>query len=85
MELHPTPRYLHRLGRMPVRIQELAEDKLALMVADPRHPSLHLKLVKGARGIWEMRVTISYRILLRFEGDVANLLTIGSHDIIDRF
>ena len=74
-----------QFGRLPAHIREAAEKKLALLMMNPRHPSLHLKRKKGREDIWMLRVTQDYRIVPKLvEGD-AYLLAIGPHDVIERF
>jgi hypothetical protein len=46
--------------QLPKEIQELAIDNYRLLVANPRHPSLHLKRLKR---YWSVRVGLHYRAL----------------------
>ena len=52
--------------------------------ADPRHPSLQSKKIKGTDDIWEARVDLQYR--LTFTRDAARLIlrVVGNHDDVLR-
>ena len=65
-------------GALPV-IQRAFEKQLVLLLANLRHPSLHTKKYDEARGIWQARVTLSWRFYFTIEGDTYTLLTIRSH------
>jgi hypothetical protein len=43
-----------------------------------------VKPVKGTPGIWEMSVTMSYRITFEIDGERVLLRRIGTHDILRR-
>ena len=65
---------------LPVEIQETIKAKLRLLVQDPRHPSLRVKKMQGAKGIWEASVTMDYRLTFEMAADKLILRTIGKHD-----
>ena len=70
--------------RLPKDIRETTYDKLELFLKDPSHPSLRVKLIKGTQGIWEMSITMNYRITFEvLEGEIY-LRKIGTHDILNR-
>jgi hypothetical protein len=54
-----------------------ADAQFALLMADLRHPSLHLKPVGDS---WSARVTDDYRALAYREDAIFNWFSIGSHD-----
>lgn len=66
--------------RLPKKIQSKVEEKLKLLINDFRHPSLQGKKIKGASGIWEMRVDINYRLTFEIEGDTIFLRVVDNHD-----
>ena len=70
--------------KIPHSIQELFEEKLSLMLdSNFSHPSLRIKKMKGTKDIWEMSVTMNYRMTFQFlEGGIL-LRKIGTHDILD--
>ena len=63
----------------PSLIQRAFEKQLALLIENLRHPSLHAKKYDEARGIWQARVTRSWRFYFKIDGDTYTLLTIRSH------
>ncbi|KAB7732752.1 hypothetical protein F5984_02030 [Rudanella paleaurantiibacter] len=64
---------------LPEAIQELADKNFALVKADPEHPSLHFKEIKGRDGLWSARVGDHYRALGLLEGDDMYWFWIGHH------
>ena len=67
---------------LPREIQKRFEKAIRLFEENPRHPSLRVKKMEGAAGIWEARVTQSYRFTFNWEADVVTLRRIGTHDIL---
>jgi mRNA-degrading endonuclease RelE of RelBE toxin-antitoxin system len=67
---------------LPPRIQKAVDRKLRLLLENPRYPSLRIKKMHDPRGIWEARVTSSYRFTFQIAGDVYILRRIGTHDIL---
>ena len=67
---------------LPEKIQRLVDRKLALLLQNPRHPSLRIKKMNDPRDIWEGRVTQSYRFTFQIQGDLYMLRRIGPHDIL---
>ena len=67
---------------LPEEVRDLAVKQFALLKEDPRHPSLHFKLV---RGMWSVRIGSSYRALANeVEPGVFVWYWIGSHADYDR-
>jgi mRNA-degrading endonuclease RelE of RelBE toxin-antitoxin system len=50
-------------------IQAEALKAFKLLATDPQHPSLGIKKIKGAEGVWEGRVDRSYRLTFHYETD----------------
>ncbi|MBM3943063.1 MAG: DNA helicase [SAR202 cluster bacterium] len=69
-------------GEAPPDIQGRVEKQLALLLANPRHPSLGLKRIRGANDVWELRVSRSYRITLQIAGDTYILRRLVPHDVL---
>jgi mRNA-degrading endonuclease RelE of RelBE toxin-antitoxin system len=63
-------------------IQSITDKKLALLVQNPRYPSLRIKKTEGSRNIWEGSVTKNYRFTFQIIGDMYILRRIGTHDIL---
>lgn len=74
--------YKKLFARLPKELRDTTYEKLELFLNDPSHPSLRVKKVKGTPGIWEMSVTMNYRITFEvMEGEIY-LRRIGIHDIL---
>lgn len=70
-------------NRLPKTIQETAYRKLALWQQDQSHSSLRIKPMRGHPGIWEMSVTMNYRITFEYQNrNIILLRKIGTHDIL---
>lgn len=69
---------------MPKPIQEKADQKLALLVSNPEHPSLRLRKMEGYKrpNVWELSVTMKYRVTFEIHPDHYRLLKVGTHDIL---
>ena len=81
-ELYLTRTFERLFKRLPAELRELALEKLSLYLADPAHPSLRVKRIKGTDRIWEMSVTMQYRITFEVEGEAVTLRRIGTHDVL---
>ena len=82
MQFLRTERFKKDFQHLPAEIQARTEKVLERFVANPRHPSLHVKTMEGAPGIWELRVSDNYRVTFqRFPGGVL-LRRIGTHNIL---
>lgn len=56
---------------------------LRRFAADPQDPLLHTHKLKGElKGYWAFSVDADLRVLLRWAGDEAFLVNIGTHDQI---
>jgi len=81
MTIKTTKRFDRDFLKLPANIQSQAEKQLALLIQNPRHPSLGIKKMKGHLDVWEGRVTIHYRFSFKIAGDVYWLNRIGTHEI----
>ena len=66
---------------LPQKVQQLADEKFALLKQDPKHPSLRLKKIGK---YWVARVSINYRVLAREENGTLVWFWIGKHDVYVR-
>ncbi|MGH7472449.1 MAG: type II toxin-antitoxin system RelE/ParE family toxin [Candidatus Methylomirabilales bacterium] len=82
MILARTQRFKKDFARLPPPLQERARKQLALLLTNPRHPSLQVKKLKGYENLWEGRVTQHYRFTFRIEGETLLLLRIATHDLL---
>ncbi len=83
-ELYLTRSFERLFKRLPKEIRDEAFEKLALFLENPAHPSLRVKRIKGTNRIWEMSVTMNYRITFELDGERVILRRIGTHDIRKR-
>ena len=81
-ELYSTRTFERLYERIPKQIQAQAIDKLDLYLRDPSHPSLRVKRMSGTERIWELSVTMQYRITFELGGEKVILRRIGTHDIL---
>ena len=72
------------LRRLPKELRLKAYEKLALFLEDPSHPSLRVKKMKGTAAIWELSVTMNYRITFEVDGERVLLRRIGTYDVLRR-
>jgi mRNA-degrading endonuclease RelE of RelBE toxin-antitoxin system len=82
MKLSFTHSFIRDYQALPKHLQKMVDDKLALLISNPRHPSLRLKKMQDPRNIWEGRITKGYRITFHWQEDLFILRRLGSHDIL---
>ena len=83
-ELVFTPTFERLFKRLPKRIRDETYGKLALFLQDPAHPSLRVKRIRGAGRIWEMSITMNYRLTFEVDEERVLLRRIGTHDVLRR-
>jgi mRNA interferase RelE/StbE len=69
-------------ARLPTRVKDQVDKQLSLLLSNPRHPSLHLKRIRGTDGLWEARITRSYRVTLEIAGETYILRRVETHDVL---
>ncbi len=84
MKLYPTKDFIERYKGLPQRIQKQTDKQLGLLLQNLHHPSLRIKKMKGAKNIWEARVTKDYRFSFGIKGDTYILRRIGKHEEVLR-
>jgi len=70
-------------ARLPIQIREAVYEKLELFAQNPGHPSLRVKKIKGTDSVWEMSITMNYRLTFEFKPEEIFLRRIGTHDILN--
>lgn len=74
-------RFRRRAGKLDERRAALLRAALRRFAADPRDPLLRTHKLRGdLADYWAFSVDDDLRILFRWDGDVAFLVNIGSHD-----
>ncbi len=81
MSHHTTADFWACYERLPEAVQRAADRGYALLRADPRHPSLHLKRVGR---LWSVRAASGYRALAADGPDGLVWFWIGPHDEYER-
>ncbi len=84
MKLQTTRPFDRDFAGLPEEVKERVEKQLALLLLNPRHPSLRLKRIRGTADIWEVRVSRNYRLTLQLAGDTYLLRRVGPHDVSER-
>ena len=84
MRIRRSDRFRREHKKLPAELRLRADEKVRLLTADPSHPSLRLKRMAGQAGLWELRVTQSYRITFEWSGQDVTLRRIGTHKVLDR-
>ena len=84
MKLIRNERFNKRFKELPARIRELTDKKIQLLLANPHHPSLRVKKIKGEiegyKNVFEASISKNYRFLFQINTDSYILLTCGTHD-----
>lgn len=82
MKVQTTRPFDRDYARLPDDLKQRVDKQLALLLKDPRHPSLRLKRMRGTANIWEARVTGGYRMTLELADESIILRRIGPHDVL---
>jgi len=84
MKIRRTDRFKKDYHTLPEKIQRRVDEKLKFLLRDPRHSSLRVHKIRGAKGLWEFSVTMNYRVLFEINGEFFVLLAVGPHKIVER-
>jgi len=76
-----TPRFGRRARKLTPLQRALLRAALRRFASDPRDPVLRTHRLRGELdGYWAFAVDDDVRVLFRWDGDVATLVTLGTHD-----
>lgn len=76
-----TERFKKSVLELDRRTRDKLKKQLKYLMSDPRHPSLHVKKIKGTQSIFEARVNGSYRFTFEFREDHEIILrVVGPHN-----
>lgn len=80
-----TKKFIRSMKRLSRSLQQIVEDKIAILKRDPAYPSLkvHRALRAREKNVWICYVGLSLRLLFSIEGDSIYLQDVGSHGIVD--
>jgi len=84
MELRTLPRFDRMYLALPTNIQKRVDRTLERMEENIRHPSLRLGKLRGHRNIWEVSVTMKYRITFEIHMGFYRVRAVGEHDKVLR-
>jgi mRNA-degrading endonuclease YafQ of YafQ-DinJ toxin-antitoxin module len=74
-------RFLRRAKKLKDPQASMLRAALRRFAADPQDPLLHTHKLKGElAGYWGFSVDEDLRVLFRWDGDVAFLVNLGTHD-----
>ncbi|MGH2488644.1 MAG: type II toxin-antitoxin system RelE/ParE family toxin [Candidatus Limnocylindria bacterium] len=83
MRLTASSRFRRKARKLKDPQASMLRGALRRFAADPQDPLLHTHKLKGELGgYWAFSVDADLRVLFRWDGDVAFLVNIGSHDEI---
>ena len=79
MNSHLTPRFRRLFEALPESVQRQARDAYTRFQADPWHPGLRFKRVRGTRDTYSVRIGTNYRAIGRRAEDGVTWFWIGTH------
>ena len=81
MKSNGTPHFWTVYGELPAHVKRLARKNYRLWQANPSHPSLSFKKLKGGSGNrFSVRVGDHYRAIGQLSGNSVEWVWIGSHE-----
>lgn len=83
MKLVFTKSFKRNYNDLPEVIQEKVDKQLKFLLEDLNSPSLQTKKMKVTKGIWEARVSDSYRFTFQIEEEYYLLRRVGTHNTLD--
>ena len=69
-------------AKLPLDVKQTTYNKLELFYKNPLHPSLRVKKIQGTAHIFEMSITMNYRLTFEDAPHELFLRNIGTHDIL---
>lgn len=83
MKIQTTKKFDKDYLNLPEKIKDKTDEKLALFLENPQHPSLRVKKMQGYENLWEASINTNYRFTFQISCDVYILRKIGTHDILN--
>jgi mRNA-degrading endonuclease YafQ of YafQ-DinJ toxin-antitoxin module len=85
LEVFATTHFLRRARKLREPQRSMLWAVVRRFSADPWDPLLHTHKLKGnLAGLWAFKVDDDLRVIVRWEGDLAYLVNLGSHDEVYR-
>ena len=82
MHLEATQTFIQLYQKLPSEVQQHVKKTLTLLQTNPTYPSLRHRKMAGQVDIYEVSVSMQYRITYQKIGDTAYLRKVGTHDIL---
>jgi len=82
MHVEATRTFIRLYQALPSDLQERVKKTLLLLQQDPTRPSLRHRKMAGQDDIYELSVSMHYRITYQRIGETAYLRKVGTHDIL---
>ena len=79
MRVHYSESFLKSYASAPKEIKKALDKQVSFLLLDLRHKSLQAKKHKSFKGIWQARVTKSWRFYFNIQGDTYHLINIMPH------
>ena len=74
MKVRRTERFKKDYQKLPADIQQRVDEKLSFLLHNGRYPSLRVHKLRGIEGLWELSVTMNYRVIFEIQGKCFVLL-----------
>jgi len=74
-----TAGFRRQFAALPREVQRQAKAAFKVFKSNPKHPSLYFKKLPPHEDLWSARISLDYRAIGRWRGDVILWLFIGSH------
>ncbi|AEB09519.1 type II toxin-antitoxin system RelE/ParE family toxin [Desulfobacca acetoxidans] len=84
MKIRRTDKFKKDYQDLPKEIRYRFKQKISLLMGNTRHPSLRIHKIKGRENLWELSITMDYRVLFEIEGEYLVFLSVGPHKIVDQ-
>jgi mRNA-degrading endonuclease RelE of RelBE toxin-antitoxin system len=80
-----TKKFIRSMKRLSRSLQQIVEEKIAILKGNPAYPSLkvHRALRAREKNVWICYVGSSLRLLYSIKGDSIYLQDVGPHGIVD--
>jgi len=74
------PRFKRAYQKLGQDDRRRVDEAIRRFAADPSHPSLRVKKMRGMANVWEARASDSLRLTFQRDGDRVILRNVGAHD-----
>jgi mRNA interferase RelE/StbE len=80
MKIYYSELFVQKIAAQSESVKRALKIKIKLLIEDPRHPSLRVKMIKGRSNIFEASVNMSIRLTWQYYNDGILLRNLGEHD-----